>query len=75
MSFRSNLNRHARSVAFAAPSTDRAAVFGSGLLIEFDAQLRGPLEDVEELAERQIKKRCDHRDGMKDRNEIVEASS
>ena len=43
----------------------------AGLLVELDAELRGPLEDVEELAERQEEQRGDHRDGVQNRQEAV----
>ena len=48
-----------------------AGVFEPGLLVEFDAELGRPLEDVEELAERQEQQRGDHRDRVQNRQEAV----
>ena len=44
-------------------------------LIQLDAQLRGTLEDVEELAEWQIQQRADHGDSVEDRQEAVERAA
>ena len=41
------------------------------VLVELDAELGRPLEDVEELAERQPQQREDHRDRVQDRQELV----
>src|SRR6185436_4044260 len=41
------------------------------VLVETDAELRRPLEDVKELAERQIEQREDDRDRVQQREKVV----
>jgi len=55
---------HARRERFAASRAAGRLARRAGLAIEGDAELRGPLEDVEELAKRQVEQREDHRDGV-----------
>ena len=50
------------------------AGFSRGL-VELHAELGGPLEDVEELPERKIEQRGDHRDGVQDRQKAVEVAA
>ena len=57
--------------AFAAPRHIAPRIALPGFLIELHAQLRGPLEDVKELAERQKEQRGDDGDGVQDREEAV----
>ena len=61
--------REANAVAAAAAA--RRLVARADVLVEADAELRRPLEDVEELAERQPEQREDHRDRVQDREEVV----
>ena len=62
---------HARGEALAAARADGAASSVAGVLVQLHAELRRPLEDVEELAERQIEQRGDHRDRVQDGQEAV----
>src|SRR5262245_29279153 len=61
-----------RSKALAAPRTERAFVLVARGMIKLHAKLRRPLENVEELSERQIQEGLNDRDGMQDREEAVE---
>ncbi len=49
----------------------RLLAAGAGVLVEADAELRRPLEDVEQLAERQIQQREDDRHRVEDGEEVV----
>ena len=49
------LDVHARRETLSAAGAPRALVLLAGRLIELDAELRRPLEDVEELAKGQIR--------------------
>ena len=55
----------------AAATAVRRFLGAPDVLVEPDAELRRPLEDVEELSERQPEERADHRDRVEDREERV----
>src|SRR6187549_2954859 len=51
-----------RSESLAAARAVRALLLLAALVVEADADLRGPHEDVEELSEREVEKARDDRD-------------
>src|SRR5688572_26978695 len=63
---------HLRSEALPAANAGCAGIFLASLLVKFDAELRGPLKDVEELPERQIEQGSDHCDGVEYREELIQ---
>src|SRR5438270_10778613 len=60
------LHVHLGGVALAAAYAVRARVFRARILVELDAQLGGPLKDVEEFPEWQKEQRRDYRNGVQD---------
>ena len=62
---------HARGKALAAARAIRAGVFVSGVLVQFDAQLRGTLEDVEELSEWKVEERRNYGDRVENGEEAI----
>ena len=60
-----------RGERLAAAAAARLLAARAGVLVEADAELRRPLEDVEQLAERQPQQRDDHGDRVEDREEVV----
>src|SRR6476646_5981285 len=64
-------HHHRGRVRLAAAPAERLLAARAGILVEADANLRRPLEDVEQLAEWQIQQRHDHRNRVKDRQEVV----
>src|SRR5262245_21152454 len=60
-------NVHLRSERLSASAALRPLLFLSGLFVESDAQLSRPLEDMEELSERQPQQSKDDRDRMQRR--------
>src|SRR3954464_3195915 len=69
------VNVHARRERLFAHCAQGARLALAGTLIELYPKLCRPLEDVEELSERQVQQRCNYCDGMRDRDEIVEAAA
>ena len=61
----------AERVGLVAAPAPRLLAARAGILVETDAELRRPLEHVEQLAERQPEQRDDHGDRMEDGEEVV----
>ena len=53
-----------RSILLTTSRANRLLALSSGLLVEINSKLRWSLKNMEELSERQIKKRKDHGNGM-----------
>src|SRR5262245_4294440 len=62
---------HLRREGMPAAAAMRRCFTSRHVFVKFDAQLCWPLEDMEELAEWQPEQREDHRDGMKQRQELI----
>ena len=62
---------HPRGKPLAAARAVGSGILLASLLVEFHPELRGPLEDVKELAERQEEQRGDHRDCMQNRQKAI----
>ena len=58
----------------AAAAAPRLLAARAGVLVEAHAELRRPLEDMEQLSERQPQQREDHGDGVEDGEEVVARS-
>ena len=63
---------HPRSEALAAARHSAGSPVFACRLVELHAELRGTLENVKELPERQIEQRGNHGDGVQDREKAVE---
>src|SRR5690606_5253190 len=69
------LDVHARRERMAAAAAVRRLLRAPAILVEGDPELRRPLEDVEELAERQPEEGADHRHRVEDGDERVAVPS
>src|SRR5947208_3067060 len=63
-----------RCVLRLAAAALRHPFLRSHVLVETDAELRRPLEDVEELPERQVEQREDDGDGVEEGQELITVS-
>src|SRR5262245_32381156 len=58
-------------VRFPAANADRLLAFFSYILVELDRELSRALENMKELTERQPQEREDHRDRVRDGQELI----
>src|SRR5215469_15761641 len=65
------VDMHFRSEALAATGADGTWILIAGLLVQLDAELRGPLKDVKEFAERKKQESGDDRDRVQNRQEAI----
>ena len=65
------LHMHARAESMTATAALRGLFEPANVLVEADAQLSRPLEDVEELAERQPQERADNSDCVQNGDEAI----
>ena len=66
---------HSRRKALAAADAMRAFIACSSLLIKLCAQLSWTLKDMKEFSKRKVQESRDDGDGMKDREEAIQAAA